>query len=72
MSLLVTPDLRDACPDLAHFPGDADAVFPHHTVSTGATLRASYRCPCGREWVRFWSASDPWPLNAPAGLEAAA
>lgn len=61
--LLVTPDLRQACPSLVHFPGDVAALEPHTTVSTGATLRAEYRCPCGEEFTRFWAAGNPWPLT---------
>lgn len=59
--LLVTPDLRQACPSPAHFPGDADALEPVSAVSTGATLRAGYRCPCGEAFACLWSAGSPWP-----------
>lgn len=59
--LIVTPDLRQACPSC--FPGDRDALEPLSTVSTGATLRAAYRCPCGYSWALRWSADSPWPLR---------
>lgn len=59
--LIVTPDLRVACPSPAHFPGDADALEPVSTASRGATLRADYDCPCGEKWSCFWSATSPWP-----------
>lgn len=56
--LLITPDLRQSCP--ACFPY-GPALDPRSTVSTGATLRADYRCGCGAEWHAFWDGS-PWPL----------
>jgi hypothetical protein len=61
--LTVTPDLRQACPSLAHFPGDEPAVEPHATYSTGATLRASYACPaCGHKWTCWWDpGASGWP-----------
>lgn len=64
--LLITPDLRDACPNPACFPGDHPAVLPYRTVSSGATLRADYRCPCGMQWPRWWSAGDTWPASEAA------
>ena len=63
--VLVTPDLRTACLSLAHFPGDDAALEPYSTSTTGATLRADYRCPCGAGFALWWSASSaPWPLKA--------
>lgn len=60
--LLIAPDLRQACPSC--LPGDRDALEPLSTVSTGATLRADYECPCGRSWSDWWDAGSPWwPLR---------
>ena len=56
--LIITPDLRQCCP--VCFPY-GPPLEPHSTVSTGATLRAGYRCGCGAEWFAFWDGS-PWPL----------
>lgn len=50
--------LAGACPRC--FP-DAGPLEPHTTVSTGATLRADYRCGCGAELQAWWDGS-PWPV----------
>jgi len=55
--------LADACE--AHFPGDFPAVYPYAVNYTGSgSLKAFYRCPCGREWVCWWDASAAgWPVD---------
>jgi hypothetical protein len=65
------PDLRAACQALTHFPGDLPAVLPHTvTPNDHGSLRAEYRCPCGREWEnRFDGVAPGWPLER---VEAAA
>ena len=42
--------LRAACPSLAHFPGEPDAVLPHAVTRGSGGLDASYACPCGHVW----------------------
>lgn len=55
--------LADACE--AHFPGDYPAVLPWAVNYTGTgSLKAFYRCECGREWTCWWdSRSAGWPAS---------
>jgi hypothetical protein len=63
--MIIPSDLADACE--GHFPGDMPAVLPHSVrpdPDAPSSLRAEYRCPCGREWTCWWDAeSAGWPLD---------
>jgi len=49
--------LADACQVDIHFPGDPDPVLPHMvTPDAHGSLRAEYRCPCGRVRTCWWDA----------------
>ena len=47
--------LGDCCQD--HPPASAPVAYPYRAERTGATLRAEYRCPCGRTWSCWWDAT---------------
>ena len=50
-------DLADAC--MTCWPGDQPATLPHEVVPQEGhegSLRASYRCDLGHEWVTWWDA----------------
>ena len=62
---MTVSSLADACPSLAHHPGDLPAVVPHDvTEDVNGSLRAEYVCPCGRAWSCWWdmgAAGSPAP-----------
>ena len=65
---MTVSSLADACPSLAHHPGDLPGVVPHDvTADVDGSLRAEYLCPvCGRTWSCWWdAASAAWPSPAP-------
>ena len=57
--------LADAC--ITCWPGDFPATLPHEVVPQEGhegSLRASYRCDLGHEWVTWWdAAAATWPQN---------
>ena len=56
--------LADAC--MTCWPGDYPATLPHEVVPQEGhegSLRASYRCDLGHEWVTWWDAQAAgWPI----------
>jgi hypothetical protein len=65
MAALTGPGLADACQADIHHPGEPDPVLPHRPpVNENGSLRAEYRCPCGRMWTCWWDArAAGWPVN---------
>jgi len=62
---MTTSTLADACQADIHHPGDLPAVLPHRPpVDENGSLRAEYRCPCGRSWTCWWDAeAAEWPIE---------